>query len=296
MMSIISRRDSDPVARTLPADRIILRALVGTFAAIGRHPSRTQTKIRTLRGHIEIFADISVPVHGVDLISPLIINLIMSELTPPLPPITDVPSPAPKKRGPKPGTPKQPGSGRKPGGKNKVPADLRGMILARGKPLELLCDISRGVKIRVGPQAGPAAPEYVYPTLQERAAAARILIDKIIPAAHELTGKDGAPLNPPQPTSDMELAHLLTFFAKKEASRQVEERDATVAKRAVERVEADRAAEASARHSEAIAAQVVHPRASQWATHSDERRSDNAPPRLSNVTPLPTVRRTREHG
>ena len=100
-----------------------------------------------------------------------------------LPSLTDALKPAPKRRGRKPGGGKVPGSGRKPGVKNKVSHDMKTVILTRGKPLELLCDISRGVKVRVGPQAGPGEPQYAYPSLQERAAAAKILLDKLMPAA-----------------------------------------------------------------------------------------------------------------
>jgi hypothetical protein len=139
--------------------------------------------------------------------------LIMSEK---LPALTDELKPVPKKRGRKPGGGKVPGSGRKPGGKNIVSADMRSVILARGKPLELLCDISRGVKIRVGPQAGPAAPAYAYPSLQERAAAAKILLDKLMPTASttEITGKDGAPLLPEKDTR--QTAQALAFILSKD--------------------------------------------------------------------------------
>jgi hypothetical protein len=133
-----------------------------------------------------------------------------------LPAITEVLEPAPKKRGRKPGSPKVPGSGRKPGSKNKVRADLREMILDRGKPIELLCDISRGVKIRVGPQGGPACAQYVYPTLQERAAAAKILADMVKPPAAPQTGA-GAPLTPETEMSDIEAVRRIHFAFSKVA-------------------------------------------------------------------------------
>ena len=127
--------------------------------------------------------------------------------------MTDLVSPERRKPGRKPGCEKIPGSGRKPGGKNKVSADFRSIVLTRGKPLEVLCDISRGVKIRVGPQAGPGQPAYVYPTMQERAAAAKILADKIFPAGlPELAGKDGAPLNPAPEYTNTERARKLLFL------------------------------------------------------------------------------------
>jgi hypothetical protein len=135
-------------------------------------------------------------------------------------PTTDVLDPAPRKRGRKPGCEKIPGSGRKPGGKNKVPKDLRQMILERGKPLELLCDISRGVKIRVGPQAGPGEAQYQYPTLTERAAAAKILCDKLIAAAPSSPPAEGTEPPPPElfePGLDpnLALARRVAFLLKK---------------------------------------------------------------------------------
>jgi hypothetical protein len=105
-----------------------------------------------------------------------------------LPKITDPPR---RRPGRQPGCDKIPGSGRKAGGKNLVSADLRAMILDRGRPIELLCDIARGLKIRTGPQAGPNA-QHVYPNLQERAAAAKILVDKLLANATPPTpGDDG---------------------------------------------------------------------------------------------------------
>ena len=74
----------------------------------------------------------------------------------------------PKRPGRKPGSPRVAGSGRKVGTKNKITLPIKEMILKRGKPVELLCDVSRGLKIRVGPQAGPGAPEWVYPDLPTR--------------------------------------------------------------------------------------------------------------------------------
>ncbi len=88
------------------------------------------------------------------------------------------------------------GSGRKPGQPNKITRDVKETIMKRGKPLELLCDVVRGRKVRVGPQAGPGEPEYVYPTLQDRISAARVLISKVAPdiKATEISGPDGGPI------------------------------------------------------------------------------------------------------
>lgn len=87
--------------------------------------------------------------------------------------------------------------GRKPGQQNLITRDLKELILRRGKPLELLCDVARGLKIRVGPQAGPGEPEFVYPTLADRLSAARTLLGKVVPdmKAVELGGvPDGVPI------------------------------------------------------------------------------------------------------
>ena len=98
------------------------------------------------------------------------------------------------RRGRKPGHGKVPGSGLKKGQK-VITADLKQEILVKGKPLDLLCNVSRGLKIRVGPQAGPGA-RFVYPTLRERLDAARTLLAKVLPdmKATELSGPDGDPI------------------------------------------------------------------------------------------------------
>ena len=92
--------------------------------------------------------------------------------------------PVPKKRGRKPGIP------------NKITANIKELIMRRGKPVELLCDVARGVRIRFGPQAGPNEPEWVYPDLDTRLHAARILLSKICPdvKAIEVGGIGGGPM------------------------------------------------------------------------------------------------------
>ena len=52
--------------------------------------------------------------------------------------------------------------------------------MQRGRPVELLCDISRGKKIRVKAQAGPGKPDHEYPDLRMRQEAAKILLGKPI--------------------------------------------------------------------------------------------------------------------
>lgn len=192
-------------------DRNILCCRFRTVAANRDRIMLTASHVRTLRGHGWLIGSILLDLRDIDKTSPLIQALMMSEK---LPALTDELRPAPKKRGRKPGGGKVPGSGRKPGGKNKIPTDMRSVILQRGKPLELLCDISRGVKIRVGPQAGPSEPQYTYPTLQERAAAAKILIDKLMPAASASSGddKDGAPIA--QEMSSLEVVKRIAFVLR----------------------------------------------------------------------------------
>ena len=121
----------------------------------------------------------------------------------------------PKRPGRKPGSPRVAGSGRKAGTKNKITLPVKEMILKRGRPVELLCDVSRGLKIRVGPQAGPGEPEWAYPDLATRISAARTLLGKIIPdlRAQEITGKDGDALLPTNlAMDDRELARRVALI------------------------------------------------------------------------------------
>lgn len=98
------------------------------------------------------------------------------------------------RRGRKPGYGKVPGSGVRKGQK-VITADLKHQILVKGKPLELLCNVCRGLKIRTGPQAGPGA-KYEYPDLKQRLDAARTLLGKVLPDMKhsELSGPNGEPI------------------------------------------------------------------------------------------------------
>lgn len=87
------------------------------------------------------------------------------------------------------GSPKVPGSGRRPGTPNRTTAEIRELIQKRGRPIELLCAIAAGRRIKTG------RGQYAYPDLQERAAAARLLLDKLVP--------------PPKPT-DVDVDRSLT--------------------------------------------------------------------------------------
>ena len=101
-------------------------------------------------------------------------------------------SPLPAKRG----------RGRPPGTPNKVTRDVRELIMDKGRPVEFLCDVLRGRRTRIGPQAGPGQPAYAYPSFAERMRAAEILIDKIVPDRKELSGNPENPLVPARIASD----------------------------------------------------------------------------------------------
>jgi hypothetical protein len=104
----------------------------------------------------------------------------------------------PRKPGRRSGMPRVPGSGRKAGTPNATTAELRQLIIAKGRPLEFLCAVASGQRIRVGPLAGPGEAKYVYPNLEQRLRAATILAGKISPdmKAQEITGAGGSALLP----------------------------------------------------------------------------------------------------
>ena len=111
--------------------------------------------------------------------------------------------------------PKVPGSGIKKGQRKTFNRDLKELILSRGKPIELLCNVARGLKIRVGPQAGPGNPTYEYPDLLTRLAAAKTLLAKVLPdmKAQEISGPDGEPVSVTAEPLDMrETARRLALI------------------------------------------------------------------------------------
>lgn len=135
------------------------------------------------------------------------------------------------RRGRLPGHGRVAGSGIKKG-QRVITAEIKGDILAKGRPIELLCNISRGLKIRVGPVAGPDA-KYVYPTLSERISAAKLLLSKVVPDMRsvEIGGAaDGEPIRTETLTSsplgaDTELARRigLALDMADKAEREPEE-------------------------------------------------------------------------
>lgn len=81
---------------------------------------------------------------------------------------------APKKRlGRMPGSPRVPGSGRKIGTPNRIPASAKEIIVSSKWPLKLLLDIAAGRRQRVGT---PSEPRFVYPSVEQRMAASRTLL------------------------------------------------------------------------------------------------------------------------
>ena len=100
----------------------------------------------------------------------------------------------------KPGRPKgYPRSGgRKPGTVNKSTQLGRDFIIRKGAPIETLCKISKGEKVQAAADTASASERNgVYPTIDQRLAAARILAAKIVPdqKAVEIAGPQGEPLS-----------------------------------------------------------------------------------------------------
>ena len=104
---------------------------------------------------------------------------------------------APKR---KPGRPKgYPRSGgRAKGTANKSSQLGRDFIIKKGAPIELLCKVAKGEKIQAAADSATAAMRNgVYPTIDQRLTAARILAAKVVPdqKAIEIGGPMGEPLS-----------------------------------------------------------------------------------------------------
>ena len=104
------------------------------------------------------------------------------------------------------GTPKRPpgrpkgypkSGGRKPGTANKSSQLGRDFIISKGAPIELLCKIAKGEKIQAADTASAAKRHGIYPTIDQRLTAARILAAKVVPdqKAVEIGGPMGEPLS-----------------------------------------------------------------------------------------------------
>ena len=102
---------------------------------------------------------------------------------------------APKRAGRPPGLPKT--GGRVRGTPNRVNAISRDFIISHGAPVEILCKIAKGEKIQAAADAASSSKRQgIYPTLDQRLAAARILASKIVPdlKSVEHAGEDGGNL------------------------------------------------------------------------------------------------------
>ncbi len=100
----------------------------------------------------------------------------------------------------KPGRPKgYPRSGgRAKGTANKSSQLGRDFIIKLGAPIETLCNISKGEKVQAAADTASAAKRNgIYPTIDQRLTAARILAAKVVPdqKAVEIGGPMGEPLS-----------------------------------------------------------------------------------------------------
>ena len=101
---------------------------------------------------------------------------------------------AKRKPGRPPGQPRT--GGRQRGTPNKATQVGRDYIVREGTPIEVLCKIARGIKLMAcGDDTSKRVA--VYPSLDQRLAAARILAAKIVPdmRAIEHSGVAGEPLS-----------------------------------------------------------------------------------------------------
>ncbi len=102
---------------------------------------------------------------------------------------------APKRKGGRPkGYPKS--GGRKPGTANRSSQLGRDFIIKRGAPIETLCKIAKGEKIQAA-DSDVSKRSGIYPTIDQRLTAARILAAKVVPdqKAVEVSGPLGEPLS-----------------------------------------------------------------------------------------------------
>ena len=108
-------------------------------------------------------------------------------------------TPTTEKRGP--GRPRGlgrvPGSGRAKGVPNKANAITRDFIIKEGSPIQFLCNVVKGRRFSTAKEPGDAKRVHVYPTMDQRLNAARILASKVMPdmKAIEHTGVAGEPLS-----------------------------------------------------------------------------------------------------
>ena len=85
---------------------------------------------------------------------------------------------------------------RKKGTPNRSSQITRDYIVQEGAPIAFLCSVVKGRRFSSAKEPGDARRTHVYPTMDQRVAAARILAAKVAPdlKSQELTGKDGEPV------------------------------------------------------------------------------------------------------
>jgi hypothetical protein len=100
----------------------------------------------------------------------------------------------PKRRGRPPGLAKT--GGRKKGTPNKTRVATVERIMKEADPLLFLCKVCRGDRLTAAPEHGAKRRSWVYPTVDQRLDAARILAKKVLPdlRSTELSGNPGNPL------------------------------------------------------------------------------------------------------
>ncbi len=100
-----------------------------------------------------------------------------------------------RKPGRPPGYPRS--GGRAKGTPNRASQLGRDFIIKRGAPIEILCKIAKGEKIQVADSESASKRSGIYPTIDQRLTAARILAAKVVPdqKAVEIGGPMGEPLS-----------------------------------------------------------------------------------------------------
>ena len=103
---------------------------------------------------------------------------------------------APKRKGGRPkGYPRS--GGRAKGTPNKSSQLGRDFIIRKGAPIETLCKIAKGEKIQAADSESASKRIGIYPSIDQRLQAARILAAKVVPdqKAVEVSGPQGEPLS-----------------------------------------------------------------------------------------------------
>lgn len=127
------------------------------------------------------------------------------------------------RRGRLPGGPKVPGSGRRKGTMTKAEL-MRAFINRRGKPIEVLCAIAAGRGIPTGGRDESGRQVLELPSLDQRLAAARILLNKVLGDVRPVEVDDlPAPGDPNAPDPDrLEVARRIAWLLG-DAARQLDD-------------------------------------------------------------------------